>query len=96
VKGVYKLKEGSYIPSAQEAAKGSVRLKLIYILSQLEGKQGDILSIKKAFVSNFNENLDFKVNADSQLAVWEKTMLKTLSSSPEFDVSSTKTVYASR
>ena len=93
--GVYILKDEVEVPLLKNSAKFSVKERLIYILGKLlPNKQGTLLQIKKLYEQEFKETLDTKISADSNQAVWEKTISKTLLKCAEFDKSRSKTTYA--
>ncbi len=89
--GVYRLAP-NVVP--QDRARPSVKERLIYILGRVAPNgEASLSQIKEMYRTEFGEELDMKQSAESNQAVWEKTISKTLLKSPEFDKSSAKTLY---
>jgi hypothetical protein len=80
----------------EQCKKKSNKIRIIYILSQLPNREGTLSTIKQNYLHLFQDNLDFTMSAESNLAVWEKTLSKTLLSQNEFDKSNSKTKYTFR
>jgi hypothetical protein len=92
--GIYRLKKGIELPPSKDAAKKSIKDKLIYILNELlPSGEGTLAQIRLKYQQEFPDDLDTRMSANSNQAVWEKTISKTLLKCIEFDKSKAKTKY---
>ena len=91
--GSYRLKNGINIPALKDDATKSVKDRLIYVLHYGLSDEGTLSQIRQKYQEEFKEELDTRVSASSNQAVWEKTILKTLLKCNEFDKSKSKTKY---
>jgi len=83
---VYKLKEA---PMVSKDKAESVKDKLVYVLNELGGK-GTLEEIRLKYQEEFKDCLDKKMTINSNQAVWEKTITKTLLKCKEFQKEKTK------
>jgi len=92
--GIYRLKKGVEVPPSKDAAKNSIKDRLIYILNELSPSgEGTLAQIRLKYQQEFPDDLDTRISANSNQAVWEKTISKTLLKCVEFDKSKAKTKY---